>query len=197
MRRKGAVAWVDRHSHLVRMKSMDFMANSPYDMEDFLHDAYEAALRTVRVSRRKGISFSSVFWRTFRRHALRIAPSACMKRSNGVSMSAFDCQQYSDEVYYGGDGYLRDPEDIILNGRYSGEAEEKALLCLHERLTSLEKRVLVCICGMEGGRMSQSETAHFLGMTVGAVHQTCRRIMKRAAGLHNNHVLDGFRRGET
>jgi hypothetical protein len=87
-----AVAWVDTYRGLVRKKIWLLMVNTPYDLEDFLHDAYEAALKAVKVSNRKGISFSSVFWRIFRKNALRVTPCPRAKGRDGVSMSVFDCQ---------------------------------------------------------------------------------------------------------
>lgn len=87
-----AVAWVDTYRVLVRKKIWLLMVNTPYDLEDFLNDAYEAALKAAGVSSRKRISFSSVFWRVFRKNVLRITPCPSAKRRDGVSMSVFDCQ---------------------------------------------------------------------------------------------------------
>ncbi len=37
-----AIAWVDRYMGLVNREIRKSMTFSPYDPEDFLHDAYEA-----------------------------------------------------------------------------------------------------------------------------------------------------------
>ena len=68
------------------------MVNTPYDMEDFLHDAYEAALLAAKVSSRKGISFSTAFRLIFKKIAFQVSPSTYAKTSSGFSMSVFDCQ---------------------------------------------------------------------------------------------------------
>ena len=49
-----AIAWVNRYQCLVEKEIRKFMVNTPYDLEDFLHDAYEAALLAAEVSNRKG-----------------------------------------------------------------------------------------------------------------------------------------------
>lgn len=187
-----AIAWVDMYQGLVRKKVWFLTGNNtPYDLEDFLHDAYEAALKAARLSRRKGISFSSVFWQLFRKNVLRVTPCPLMKRSDGVSMSVFDCQEYSDDLFYGCDAYLADPEEILL-GNEAGKSEGNVLFLLMERLTPVEKKVISRICGLQGPRLSLSETARRLRMSKGAVHQSYRRSMKKALQLREDCLSTGF-----
>jgi hypothetical protein len=174
-----AVAWVNRYICLVEKEIRRFMPNTPYERKDFLHDAYEAALLAAEVSNRKGITFSTAFWRMFKKTAFRVSPCTSAKRSIGVSMSAFDLQEYSDDLFFGGEEYLLDPEEILLE-RDEKWRIDKVLSLLAERLMPVEKRVISCICGLDRGRMSLTETARFLGMSKGAVHQAFRRIMKKA-----------------
>lgn len=175
-----AIAWVDSYRCLVDERIRKFMTNSPYEMKDYLQDAYEAALLAAAVSNRKGLSFSSVFWLTFKRNALRVSPCIDAKKDSNVSTSVCDCQGYCDDVYYGGEGYLPSPEEPLLNMIETEEAEEEILSHLFDRLMPVEKKVLTCICGLHGERMSYAETALFLGMSEGAVSQTFRRILKKA-----------------
>lgn len=187
-----AIAWVDRYRRLVNRKIVEFMVNTPYDLEDFLHDAYEAALKAGGVSSRKGISFSAAFWRLFTRNAFRVSPCIHGKRRKNVSMSVFDGQSYADEAFYGGDIYLASPEEILVTRGNIRETEEEILCRLRDRLSPVEKKVLGCVCGLDGGRMSLNETASFLGMTEGAVHQACRRITKRAEQFREDCLSAGY-----
>jgi len=186
-----AIAWVDRYRKLVERKSRRFMENSPYDLEDYLGDAYEAALVAAAVSARKGISFSASFWLTLKRNALRVTPPGHAGTGGNISMSEYDCREYSDEVFYGGDVHQPDPEELLIIRSDPAGTEESVLLQLMERLMPVEKKVLNCICGLNGVRMSYSETARFLGMSHGAVSQSFRRIMKRALAYRADCSRDG------
>jgi len=174
-----AIAWVDQYMGLVNREIRKSMIFSPYDPEDFLHDAYEAALLATGVSKRKEISFSTAFWHIFGKRAFRVSHGDAAKRRIGFSLSVSAVQGYSDEVFYGGDAYLPDPENLFLS-RETGQTGEDVLSLLSERLKPVEKRVLTCICGLAGKKMSLAETALFLGASKGAVHQSFRRIMKKA-----------------
>lgn len=186
-----AIAWVDRYRKLVERKSRRFMENSPYELEDYLGDAYEAALVAAAVSARKGISFSASFWLTLKRNALRVTPPGHAGTGSNFSMSEYDCREYSDEVFYGGDVHQPDPEELLIIRSDPAGTEESVLLQLMERLMPVEKKVLNCICGINGVRMSYSETARFLGMSHGAVSQSFRRIMKRALAYRADCVRNG------
>ena len=175
-----AVAWVDRYRRLVEREIRKFMVNSPYELGDYLGDAYEAALVAATVSERKGISFSSTFWLTLKRNASRVSPCVNARRGSSVSLPELDCREYSDEVYYGDDVHQPDPEEFLILRSDPALTEESVLLQLMERLMPVERKVLTCVCGLQGARMSYSETALFLGMTHGAVSQSFRRIMRKA-----------------
>lgn len=187
-----AVAWVNRYRRLVEKEVRKFMVNSPYELGDYLGDAYEAALVAAAVSEKKGISFSASFWLTLKRIASRVTPCANARKGSSVSLSEFECLEYSDDFYYGDDLHQPDPEEILMMGSDPAEPEESVFLALMERLMPVEKKVLNCICGLNGVRMSYSETARFLGMSHGAVSQSFRRIMKRAIQYRADCVSAGF-----
>jgi DNA-binding CsgD family transcriptional regulator len=186
-----AVAWVDRYRRLVEREVRKFMVNSPYELGDYLGDAYEAALLAASVSARKGISFSASFWLTLKRNASRVSPCGHARGGSSVSMSEFDCREYFDEVYYGDDVHQPDPEELLILRSDPALTEEAVLLQLTERLMPVERRVLNCICGLRGERMSYSETARCLGMSHGAVSQSFRRIMRKALQYRADCARDG------
>lgn len=187
-----AVAWVNRYRRLVEREVRKFMVNSPYELGDYLGDAYEAALVAAAVSKKKGISFSASFWLTLKRIASRVTPCANARMGSGVSMSEFECLEYSDDVYYGVDLHQPDPEEILLMEVDPAESEESVLLGLMERLMPVERKVLTCVCGLHGARMSYTETARFLGMTHGAVSQSFRRIMRKALQCRADCICAGY-----
>jgi hypothetical protein len=188
MDRNEAVAWVDRYMCLVEKEIRKFLIHTPYDQEDFLHDAYEAALLAAGVSSHKGISFSTAFWHIFGKTAFWASPSGIAKRRIGVSLSVFAFQEYSDDAFYGGGAYLPDPEDALLS-QETRQTEEKVLSLFVERLKPVEKKVINCICGLDVKRMSLAETALFLGMSKDSVHQSFRRIMKKALRFRKDRDL--------
>jgi len=185
-----AIAWVDQYMGLVNMEIRKSMVFSPYDPEDFLHDAYEAALLATGVSERKGISFSTAFWHIFGKRSFQVSHGNAAKRRIGFSPSVSAYQEYSDEIFYGGEAYPPDPENLFLS-RKNGQTEEEVLYLLAERLKPVEKRVLSCICGLTGKQMSLAETALFLGTSKGAVHQSFRRIMKKAHRFRREREASG------
>jgi hypothetical protein len=187
-----AVAWVNRYRRLVVREVRKFMVNSPYELGDYLGDAYEAALVAASVSTKKGISFSASFWLTLKRIASRVTPCVNARKGSSFSMSEFECLEYSDDVYYGDDLHQPDPEEILMMGSDPAEPEESVLLGLMERLMPVERKVLTCVCGIQGARMSYSETARYLGMTHGAVSQSFRRIMRKALQYQTNCVSAGY-----
>ncbi|MHC1698852.1 MAG: hypothetical protein AB9919_12495 [Geobacteraceae bacterium] len=187
-----AVAWVDRYRRLVEKEIRKFMVNSPYELSDYLGDAYEAALVAASVSEKKGISFSASFWLTLKRIASRVTPCANARTGSSVSMSEFECLEYSDDFYYGEDVHQLDPEELLVMGCDPAEPEESVLLSLMERLMPVERKVLTCVCGLQGARMSYSETARFLGMTHGAVSQSFRRIMRKALQYRADCISAGY-----
>lgn len=173
-----AVAWVNKYRKFVMEKIRGYSGRSPYDEEDHIQDAYEAALIATRVCKAKKITFSSVFWMTFRRviHA---------KTHGKGSLQTTDFQEYDDAVFYGGDRYFSDPEEEVLSSGVDNDPDTESLLELMEHLTLTERRVLVCVAGLTGGRMSYAETASFLGTSEGAVSQTFRRILRKAILLRS------------
>jgi len=63
--RRFAVQWVEGNMKKVRGRAAKFQRYSPYDMEDFIQQAYEAALTAVDVSRNQSLPFEACFWVIF------------------------------------------------------------------------------------------------------------------------------------
>ena len=175
-----AVAWVDKYRKLLERMIGRFITNSPYDLEDYIQDAYEAALIAAPVSDAKNISFSSAFKMIFRRNALRVTPCTRLtKRSSSVSMSVCDYLEYQDDFLYGQGNTSSSPESLLISCEEKYDDREEFLLELLDHLTLIERRVLVCVAGLAFGRMSYPETASYLNLTEGAVAQTMRRITRK------------------
>jgi DNA-directed RNA polymerase specialized sigma24 family protein len=186
-----AIAWVDRYRKLVERHIRQFLVNTPYDREDYLHDAYEAALVAAAISDRKGLSFPAVFWLTFRRKVALVSSAGHGRREKGCPLDDLEFREYSDELFYGADVHPPDSEERFLYGYEPRHTEESILLNLIGRLMPVERKVLGCICGLQGGRMSYAETARFLGMSPGAVSQSFRRIMRKAFQFRADCAREG------
>ncbi len=81
-----AVEWVDKNKHRIRGRATKFAKMSPYDTEDFLQDAYEAALLADEVSARKNIDFERCFWVSYKR-------ITCSKVTEVMTQSDFEIEE--------------------------------------------------------------------------------------------------------
>jgi hypothetical protein len=63
--RRQAVQWVIDNMRKIRGRAAKFQRYSPYDLDDFIQQAYAAALAAVDVSIDQGIPFEACFWVLF------------------------------------------------------------------------------------------------------------------------------------
>jgi RNA polymerase sigma factor (sigma-70 family) len=176
MNRDEAIAWVDRFRPMIEKRLQRIITSLPYDQEDYIQDAYEAALISARISKRKEISFSSVFWNIFRQ----------WKRRAFQSIDVNDCEEFQDEIYYDFRSSNPDPEEDLMRKESSQDLRDKILMEFMECLTLNERNVLASVAGITGRKMSYRETAAYLGITHGAVSQIVGRLMKKAEVFRNN-----------
>jgi DNA-directed RNA polymerase specialized sigma24 family protein len=197
-----AIAWVDRFRPLLEKRSRRIITALPYDPEDYIHDSYEAALISERISTGKGLSFSSVFWNVFRQWKRRVTQSIDIN----------ECEEFQDEIHYVSGSSIPDPEEALLRRESSQDLRDMILMEFMECLTFNERSVLACVAGLSREKMSYRDTAVFLGITHGAVSQIVGRLMKKAEKFRNRsgstegvpvhstfdrkEALDGSERGE-
>lgn len=99
-----AVAWVDRH-HLNILKSVvKYTTYAPYSAEDFLQDAYEAAIRAAAiVSDNPALNFNGVFRNIHLQYIFRVTPFPEEER-----------KRLEDEKIAAKAAYLEPPVDVVL-----------------------------------------------------------------------------------
>jgi len=61
-----AIEWVQNNEPTIRSKIWQYRKFTPYEVSDFLQEAYEAALVATLLSQEKDIPFEAAFWTTFR-----------------------------------------------------------------------------------------------------------------------------------
>lgn len=88
-----AIMWVRKNIGKVKGRAAKFQRYSPYDMEDFIQQAYIAALAADRVSQERGVPFEACFWVLF-------SADIRVMASNPVTRNYF--QEFREE--YGEDG---------------------------------------------------------------------------------------------
>jgi hypothetical protein len=64
--RQAAMEWVNGVKYLFRRKAAGYMMSAPYGAEDFIQDAYEAALTAADECSVSGKKFESVFWGNYK-----------------------------------------------------------------------------------------------------------------------------------
>lgn len=74
-----ALQWVQANERQIRGKAKKFQAYSPYDVEDYIQDANEAAILAVQVCRAKQVSFQETFWRIFKNHASNVSTNPALR----------------------------------------------------------------------------------------------------------------------
>lgn len=92
--RRFAIQWVDGNLKKVKGRAAKFQHYSPYDMEDFIQQAYIAALTAVDVSRGQELPFEACFWVLF------TADSRIMA-SNPVTRNRYEefAEDYTEQGY--------------------------------------------------------------------------------------------------
>jgi hypothetical protein len=65
-RQLDAVAWVKQHRKIIARKAQNYTVYAPYDIEDYLQDAYVAAIIATEISQKKNLPFAPCFWTTYR-----------------------------------------------------------------------------------------------------------------------------------
>lgn len=134
MTRHLAVQWVAKNARKIKGRAAKFLRYSPYDMEDFLQQAYVTALAAVDISLTRDVPFEACFWVLF-------SAESRMMASNPVTRNCFEefREEYTEEglsptliqesyqVPWDGDGIGEEEQEL------TGELREKALSTMTDR----------------------------------------------------------------
>ncbi len=92
--RRVAVQWVGEHKRRIKGRAAKFQHYSPYDLEDFIQQAYASALEAVDVCRKRELPFAACFWTLF-------TADCRMMGSNPVTADCYEefAEDYTDQGY--------------------------------------------------------------------------------------------------
>lgn len=77
-----AVAWVKKNQKSIAKKARFYSHYAPYDLEDYLQDAYVAAFIATDISLEKKLPFAACFWTTYRDLVSMTTPMPTSDRSS-------------------------------------------------------------------------------------------------------------------
>lgn len=168
-----AVAWVDRNARTIQGHTRKYLPFAPYDQEDFLQDAYEAALEAAKVSAERQIPFPACFWIIFKGKISEVTPHPDSDRHAG-SPSPPSTMCSSFELFDWGSGPSGSLYNIDIDRLY---------LIIREHLTPVEDKILGLALGIRGGRKAIREIARDIGCSPANVRQALNRIYRRLSSL--------------
>jgi len=181
-----AIAWVDRNAKQIAGHSRKYLPFAPYDQEDFLQDAYEAALEAAEVSVDRQIPFPACFWVLFKSKVSAVTPNPGSKRNAGSCSPPRTTCDFSDFATE-----KLDPSDIFdPNESLSTIDVDQVYPLIREHLTSVEKLTLEAVIGIHEGPMKIKEAARHLGCSPSNIRQTLARAYSRISGLVESGELN-------
>lgn len=176
-----AVRWVTQNAKTILGHIRKYLPFGPYDQEDYLQDAYAAALAAVQIARDRHIPFVPCFWIIFRRRITEVTPHPESKHHGGSkSPPATICHSEDDRPWDFVDRQDKSRSQIDIDRLY---------LLIQHHLTEAEKKVLSRALGIHGGRQAIREIARNLECSPANVRQSLNRVYRRLARLVANRQL--------
>lgn len=168
-----AVAWVDQNAKIILGHTRKYLPFAPYDQEDFLQDAYEAALEAAKVSAERKIPFPACFWVTFKGKISEVTPYPDSSRHAG-SPSPPSTVCCSMEFFDWGSSPSASLFAIDI---------DRLFLVIRKHLTPVEDKVLGLALGLRDGRKTIREIARDLNCSPANVRQALNRTYSRLSSL--------------
>lgn len=187
-----AIDWVDQNAKQILGHTRKYLPFAPYDQEDFLQDAYEAALEASKISEERQIPFPACFWVLFKGKISDVTPNPGSKRNAGSCSppsTSCDWSDFSTDVHEVGS--IFDPSESL-----STIDIDQVYPLIRHYLTPAEDRVLELLLGIHEGPLKIREAARHLGCSPPNVRQTLNRVCSRISALVesgelNIHFIDG------
>lgn len=181
-----AVSWVDQNAKQIVGHSRKYLPFAPYDQEDFLQDAYEAALEAVEVSMERQIPFPACFWVLFKGKVSDVTPNPGSKRNAGSCSPPRTTCDFSDFATERlGPSDIFDPDESL-----STIEVDQVYPLVREHLTLVETLTLEAVIGIHKGPMKIKEAARHLGCSPSNIRQTLARAYSRISGLVESGELN-------
>lgn len=172
-----AMQWVQDNEPTIKSKIRQYRKFTPYDMCDFLQEAYEAALVAVLRSQEKNIPFEAAFWTTFRNKISVLTPDPNFTHGSNSIPS---------HICYG------DIEAVEQTSHRSEEgADIEAIFeAISHHLTARERETLSLSLGVaEQGKLTTHEIADLYGCSDFNVRDTLKRAFRRIKQLTDNGTI--------
>lgn len=170
-----AVRWVQEHAKVIQGHVRKYLPFAPYDQDDYLQDAYEAALTAVQIAKDRKIPFAACFWIVFRRRITEVTPHPRSKHHGGSQTPPTTiCDSDADNFW----DLVDKRED------FTPQVDiDRLYLTIRDYLTEVERKVLSRALGIYGGRQAIKEIARNLGCSPANVRQSLNRVYDRLARL--------------
>lgn len=181
-----AIGWVDQNTKQIIGHAKKYLPFAPYDRDDFLQDAYEAALEASGVSNERQISFPACFWVVFKGKISDVTPNPDSKRNGGSHSPPSNFCDWSD---FSMESTVQN--DILdLPESLSAIDIDRVYPLIRKHLTRAEDRILEVLFGIHDGPMKIREAAKHLGCSPPNVRQALNRACNRMASLVENGKLN-------
>jgi len=168
-----AIAWVDENAGKIQGHIWKYMPFAPYDQDDFLQSAYEAAILAAKVSAEREIPFPPCFWVTFKSKIAEVTPYPNGARHEGSSSPPSTLCSSSDFIDWEADP-SKDHLLIDMDQLYR---------IISRHLTPAEDEILSMAIGLQEGRRAIREIAWELGCSSANIRQRLNHIYARLSDL--------------
>ena len=178
-----AIHWVDNHLRIIKKQARTFAQYTPYDPDDYIQNAYEAAI-IASATIRDDDDFEGYFWTIFRRIASSITPNPSSTTSFSCSSSpprAF-CQEMTEEV----------KNELVFISEHEEKTNppiEKIFLSISNFLTTREKQVWRNVLEIGGGRDLINEVASKEDCSPQNIRNTINRSLKKIRKIRINENI--------
>lgn len=173
--------WIQDNLPKIRGHARKYLSYSPYDIEEFVQQAYETALKASGDSMRKGISFEQIFWSSFR--------IACLKMTytHGEKIEVYheEYREFGDEEMMA----TMIPMDLLTGEKETidsidGHPDESDMV---DSLSPEEQKIMVReVLELMLPKERQAWEFHFQGFSIretarlmGVTRQRIQNLMKR------------------
>lgn len=186
MTAEAAIAWVDQNAKQIAGHSRKYLPYAPYDQEDFLQDAYEAALEAATVSMERQVFFPACFWNLYKGKISAVTPNPDSKCRAGSSTPP---RAFCDSSDFTSKQFAQEDTTCHLEPLFNIDIDQAYPFVRHY-LTPKEEQILEALLGIHGGTMKIKEAARHLECSPANVRQALNRACRRISLLVASGELD-------
>lgn len=174
-----AIEWVSSNTGAIINDAADCLQFSPYDSEELILCANEAAIKAVFTAKESlGVKFEQAFWNHYRTLVRDILPYADNHRSS-QSVPSHICVDI-DEIEADLDHFA----ELNACNRGVNRLSEQVFWAAFEHLTPVEQQLLYKLLGMgKTGYHTLNEAGAKLGITEAGASQMFSKIRKKLSDL--------------